>query len=222
MPEAVGFPVDFGKMYQLQRMKTCMCKTFGKKKLDQRLPVTIEMLKQWVQFIDWTNYDQVVLFTAIIVAFFGLCRTSEFAANTQQVRFSKFDVHSYHALWLSNTSFKLGKNNKIKYCKLNIRSSKIDVFKQSVEIVLGRMAPPICPVFMISKMLSFRQTLAQVNRRVKLEYFMPLFCLSNGKIVTKRNISKFLKGLAIISGLNIKLYKPYSLRIGGATYLAQR
>ena len=81
------------------------------------------------------------------------------------------------------------------------------------------MASPICPVFMISKMLSFRQNLSKVNRRVKLEYFMPLFSLSNGRIVTTRNISKFLKGLVTISGLNVELYKPYSLRTGGATYL---
>ena len=40
MSEAAGFPVDFLKMHQLQRMKTGMSKTFGKKKLDKRLPVT--------------------------------------------------------------------------------------------------------------------------------------------------------------------------------------
>ena len=130
MSESVGFPVDFVKMHQLQRMKTGMLKTFGKKKPDKRLPVTVEMLYNWYSIINWDNYDQAVMFTALVIAFFGLLRTSQFAAHNQKVKFSASDEHSFRALWLSNLDIVLNKKgNKIKYFKLKIRSSKIDVFK---------------------------------------------------------------------------------------------
>ena len=221
MSQTIGMHVDFSKMDLLQRTKTGLQKTFGRSKPDSRLPITIEMLTAWSTLINWKDFDQVVMFTVLVVAFFGLLRTSEYAAENKRVKFSDPNVASYKALWLANISANFT-NNKLNFYELKICASKIDIFRQTVSVIVGPYKPPVCPVYLLTKMLLMRRKLSFNNKKVKLNYWMPLFVLKNGYIVSKRDVSSFLTALVIVSGLKKKFYKPYSLRIGGATYLAKR
>ena len=124
MAQTIGMSEDFTKMDLLQRTKIGLQKTFGKNKPDSRLPVTLKMLKYWSTLINWKDYDQVVLYTCLVVAFFGLLRTSEYAADHKRVRFSKSDVASYKALLLANLKANFS-NNKLNYFELQICASKV-------------------------------------------------------------------------------------------------
>ena len=128
---------------------------------------------------------------------------------------------SYKALWLSNLTANFS-NGKLNYYELKICASKADIFRQTVSVILGPINPPVCPVYLLTNMLLIRKTLSKVNRKVKLNYWKHLFVLKNGCIVSKRDILSFLTSLVIVSGLKKRFYKPYSLRIGGATFLAKR
>ena len=123
MSQTIGFPVDFSKMLLLQRTKIGLQETFGKRKPDSRLPVTYNMLTVWSSLIDWNNFDHLVLFTMLVVAFFGLLRTSEFAADNKKVRYSDQSVYSYKALWMVNLNYDIS-NNKINYYNIKICASK--------------------------------------------------------------------------------------------------
>ena len=77
-------------------------------------------------------------------------------------------------------------------------------------------------IFFLTKMLLKRNELCSVNQKLSLNYWKPLFLLSSRRIASKRDVSAFVTSLVILTGLNKAYYKIYSLRNGGATYLAKR
>ena len=63
----------------------------------------------------------------------------------------------------------------------------------TVTIILGKEKPPICPVFLLNKLIRTRIKLSKQNRKIKFEQYMPLSVAENGRIITRANMSKFLK-----------------------------
>ena len=158
----MGFPIDYSKMHYLNQLKLGMSKRFGKNPPDKRLPITLELLHSIYNILDLECFNHLMLFTAMVVATFGLLRTSEFTAAKQNVSFDKTqtDMDSFKALFVNNLTAKCDEQGNVLWYKLRILASKTDVFRQSVTIILGQGRPPICPVYLLSKMLKKRKELA--------------------------------------------------------------
>ena len=69
--------------------------------------------------------------------------------------------------------------------------------------------------------LTMRSKLSKKDTRLKLTAFSPLFCWSDGSILTVKDASMIIKDLALVCKLEGR-FTNQSLRIGGATSLAQR
>ena len=219
-----GFQVDFMRMYNLNQVKLGMSKCFGEHPPNKRLPISLIILFQIADIIDWNDYNQVMLFCMLVVGVFGLLRTSEFTAENQKVKYRdiKSNPFAYKALWVENLSAKLNDDQSVDYYRLLIRASKTDVFRSTVKIILGKGKPPVCPVYLLTKMINMRAKLAETNPALKWEYYMPLFCAQNGKIVTRNNLTKFLNTVLKILKIDCSNFSIYSCRIGGATMYARR
>ena len=219
-----GYELDFTKMYHLNQLKTGMSKCFGDSAPNKRVPITLSLIAKFLTFLDLNDYNHVVMLCIMVVALFGLLRTSEFAASNQKVRFNKRETcpDSFKALWVENLSVVFDKDGKIDYYKLLIRASKTDVFRQTVTIILGKGLGQICPVFLLTKMINMRTELAKKDPKLKFKKYMPLFIARNGTIITKANVTKFLKTCLDLSGVDSSNFTLYSFRIGGATMYARR
>ena len=164
----MGFPVDYSKMIYLNQLKLGLSKRFGKNPPDKRLPITLALLHSFHDILDLKDYNQLMAFTAMVVATFGLLRTSEFTAAKQSISYAKrsTDIKSLKALYLSNLEAVFDKDRNVKWYKLRILASKTDVFRQNVTIILGRGKPPVCPVYLLTKMLLERKRLARTNKKL--------------------------------------------------------
>ena len=160
----------------------------------------------------------------MVDATFGLLRTSEFTAAKQNISFAKqdHDIDSYKALYINNLSAELDKSNHVQWYKLLIKASKTDIFRQNVSIILGPGKPPLCPVYLISRMLKKRKELAKTDKKLKVVNQLPLFIAKNGKILSRSNMNLFLKTCLTAIGLDTTHFSLYSFRIGGATMYAKR
>ena len=219
-----GFQVDFGRMYNLNQVKLGMSKCFGENPPNKRFPITLLILIRMSEIIDWDDYNQVLLFCMLVVGVFGLLRTSEFTAENQKVRYKdiKTNPFAYKALWVENLSAKMNKDGTVDYFRLLVRASKTDVFRSTVTIILGHGKPPVCPVYMLTKMINMRVKLAKQNKGLRWNYYLPLFCAENGQIVTRNNLTKFLFTILKILNIDVSNFSLYSCRIGGASMYARR
>lgn len=216
---ANGYTIDLTKMQRLQATIRGIKRVKGDNLPDQRLPVTIQKLQKFSQHIDLNNYDQLVIFTAMVVATFGLLRTGEFAVK------NKANYDPVKTLYPSNLKTIRDDNNNIKYYILRLKVSKTDIFRQGVDITLGHGIGDIDPIKLITRMIAMRIRLTK-NRKVFSNLrILPnsfLFVLKNGKPLSRYDITSKLAYLCNKCGLDPKRHKGHSFRIGGATSLARR
>ena len=87
-------------MYNLNQVKLRMSKCFGENPPNKRFPISLVILFQISEIIDWNDYNQVLLFCMLVVGVFGLLRTGEFTADNQIVKYKdmKSNPLAYKAL----------------------------------------------------------------------------------------------------------------------------
>ena len=211
-----GFDCDLKKMFRLQNTIHGMKKVLGVNDADKRLPITVSLLKRFRRRMDLSNYDELVIFTAMVVATFGLLRTGEFAVD------SKKNFEPEKLLRISSLTAHNDKKGKVKFFTLKLKTSKTDIFRSGVTITLGHGFEDIDPVNLLSRMILMREKEAKKNKKLKLESEKPLFCLKNGTPLSRWDVSTILKALTTKCNLDPKRYKGQSFRIGGATSYARR
>ena len=156
-----------------------------------RLPITPRLLSLFERHINTQWWDHLVLWTAMIVAFFGFLRSAELLAlrttDIQQADSPLSPLPTY---------------------VLTIRSSKTDPFRQGCSIRLAPSGhPSLCPALALSKLLS--QTQATGERL--------LFSLSSGSPLSRPILNSAISTLASFSNLDPSAYSSHSFRIGAAT-----
>ena len=165
-----------------------------------RQPITPNHLRSMVSFIagtQFTLHDKAMWNAAILTAFFGLLRMSEYTSPKSHT----FDPLT--DLCMSNLSFHGSQAH------LALRSSKTDPFREGVVIRLFPSQGTLCPVRALRHFyFSFRHN---------MEYG-PLFVMQNGHYLTRNYMKAFLM-IAIPTGVNIN---THSFRIGGASAAASR
>ena len=146
------------------------------------------------------NYDSLMLWAAMSLAFFGFMRLGELTCNSQfnaQIHLVPSDI-TFHPS-LSNPS----------QVSVKVKVSKTDPFRVGQTIIIGKTSEGLCPVNAIKNYLS---------RRGPSDG--PLFIFASGKPLTKDALTQETRNLLSHLGIKSSDYAGHSFRIGAATAAA--
>ena len=163
-----GFTVHMHKMLRLQLVLR------GIKRSQVRLPITIHHLKLFQLLLaipSTTNFDSVMIWAAMTLAFFGFLRLGELTCNT---KFNK-DIH----LTQDSISFPpcFGTQGP-QFMTIHIKVSKTDPFRLGHTITVGPTNCTVCPMWALTKYISIRPPTTG-----------PLFIHVSGKPLTKQALT---------------------------------
>ena len=192
-----GYPSDFKSYNRLYLLIRGIKRSEGKKfSLPKRRPITPNILQiiQENLFNSSRIYeDKLMIWAAIISAFFGFLRVSEYTSTHK----SKFDP--------STTLLFEDVNIENDIANINIKASKTDPFRQGVTVRLAANNTPLCPVQALRRYMAIHPTKSG-----------PLFRFQNQTFLTRKDVNNILvdttDGLANTTS--------HSLRIGAATTAA--
>ena len=114
--------------------------------------------------------DKTMVWAAMLTAFFGLLRVSEYTSKSGLLYDNETTLCYDDVILDSNT------------IRLTLRGSKTDPFRQGVTIRIARNNSVLCPVTAVADYLGFRGCRSG-----------PMFTFTNGKFLTRRNISSLMK-----------------------------
>ena len=165
-----------------------------------RLPITIDIMRQIKAVLMRApeKYDNILLWAACCLAFFGFLRCGEFTVPNQ-LGYDK-DVH------LSINDIALDSRSSPTVVIVTIKQSKTDPFRQGVQLFLGKTGSDICPVSGILPFLAIRGSRQG-----------PLFVLKDQSLLTRQKFAALLSTTLSEAGINDKRYATHSFRIGAAT-----
>lgn len=144
--------------------------------------------------------DNLMLWAAICLAFFGFLRISEFTCS------EKF--HPALHLSRSDITFSPSFEEPISMSVV-IKGSKTDPFRKGVSLIIGRSYSPICAVSAVKDYLE-----ATTYRNG------PLFQYSDGRYLTKGLFTTAIRQFLTTAGYKPQHYAGHSFRIGAATSAA--
>ena len=194
-----GYELDLKKFVRLQ----LICRGIKRSQGDSsriRLPITIAHLKLFFQLLaipNTTNYDSVMIWAAMTLAFFGFLRLGEMTCNSPYspaIHLSPSDI-----TFLPNSL-------SPEHMSVRIKISKTDPFRSGHTIIVGKTDQAICPVRAMQTFLSLRGTSTG-----------PLFQHLSGSPLTKVGLTSETRQLLSMSGLQPSQYAGHSYRIGAAT-----
>jgi hypothetical protein len=199
--EIHGYNVQFSNFHRLYLLFRGIKRSHGTKyKKPKRTPITPKLLHiiKFNLFNSSIIYeDKLMLWAAMLTAFFGFLRVSEYTSLLSK----SFDPES--TLLIYDVSIKT--EGGIRRVEINIKKSKTDPFRQGTVIHLSPNGSQICPIQALCSYLHHHPTKQG-----------PLFTFSNGKFLTRRNICTSVKNF-LPSVNNIS---THSFRIGAATTAA--
>lgn len=168
-----------------------------------RLPITPAILRQMRQV--WqrhaSSWDNIMLWAACCLGFFGFLRSGEFTAPEDK----KFDPGQH----LSFADIAVDDPTSPRTISIRIKQSKTDPFRKGVTVVVGKTDTSLCPVAAL---------LAYLVLRGPGEG--PLFRFEDGQALTRSRLVSEIRNT--LSGLGFKPeeYAGHSFRIGAATTAA--
>ena len=165
--------------------------------LPRRAPITVtdlHILRSHLLRSNLPHHDQLLLCSAVTLAFAGLLRSAEFVSSSATA------YHPGCTLLLSDISFTPDRS----VLRLHIKSSKTDPFKVGCVVRIGAIGEPLCPVQSLLAFLQIRGCLPG-----------PLFVFRDGRYLTRRYLAVLVQSALPRSHLN-----THSFRIGGASAAA--
>ena len=169
-------------------------------KPDSRLPITPPILTKLCTILHNMNYSyyQQTMFKAIFtLAFFAFLRIGEIAVSSGTK--PNYVVQIEDVLILPSG------------IQLQMHNYKHSVTRHPATMHIQRQPPPICPVQALISYIKLRGTARG-----------PLFCFPDLRPLSKVLINSNLSLVLQAAGLNPKLFKGHSFRIGAATYAASQ
>ena len=169
-----------------------------------RRPITLAILNLFYCLLNiehTRNKDYIMLWAAMTLAFFGFLRIGEITCN------SVFN-QKYH---LTETDVSLLPKNAPQYMLIRIKSSKTDPFRQGQTIVIGRSHSHVCPISAMKAHLAVKEPSLDLG---------PLFKYTNGSPLTRDKLTREIRTLLPMGGLNSSEFAGHSFRIGAATTAA--
>ena len=170
----------------------------------KRLPVTLKLLHH-LRLALASNpsalFDNVMLWSASLLCFFGFLRSGEITIPTA----AAYDPTAH--LSFSDISTDSSVNPSI--IQVRIKASKTDPFRLGVHVHVGRTGNDLCPVNALLHYLSLRGTAPGI-----------LFHLQDGSPLTKSKFTSLFRKALSKSGIDSSSYSGHSFRIGAATTAA--
>lgn len=171
----------------------------------QRLPVTTDILRKIHKILIQkpTDFDNVMLWSAFLVCFFGFLRSGEVTVP---------DASSYDAqVHLNFEDVSADDQKSPSILQIRIKASKTDPFRKGVNICIGRTNNPLCPVSALLNYLVIRGNSPGL-----------LFHFKDGTLLTKPRFTQHFRHLLSQAGIDPTSYAGHSFRIGAATTAAAR
>ena len=169
-----------------------------------RLPITISVLRKIVDALDASCHyhpvDQAMLRAAVLTAFFGFLRCSEFTCQppfNSRVHTTRSDITFDHGPPVAMSLF--------------LKRSKTDPFGKGTTVHIGSAIKPYCAVgsMLVYLLMSNHESAA------------PLFQYQIGQPLTRADFVKEVQKLLVSARLsNVTQYSGHSFRIGAATTAA--
>ena len=164
---------------------------------DTRLPITLNILRQLLLALHNTALDPYVhtmIRAMFLVAFHGLMRIGELTSVASK----------QPALMADNLSF------REQHAILSITAFKHNNTGRPFQIVLSKQSDPVlCPLLALTDYFKLRGNSPG-----------PLFCFPSLQPVPRTFFTNKLNLVLNLCGLNHKLYKSHSFRIGAASFYA--
>ena len=169
-----------------------------------RLPITMHILKGVFTTL-WQQpptFNTTVLWAACSVCSFGFFRAGEITVPTKH----GFNPRS-HLTWGDVSVDNIREPSCIKF---HLRISKCEQLGRGVDVFIGRVNDPICPVVACSWYIALNGPRPG-----------PFFWFEDGSPLTKACFVQLVKEVVSEMGLDAELYSGHSFRIGAATTAAQ-
>ncbi len=168
-----------------------------------RLPITSEILCRIKEALglDPTNWDNIMLWAACALAFFGFLRCGEFTIPNG----SSYDPTQH----LSVSDVAIDSPFNPETLQIHIKPSKTDPFRLGVDLFLAKARLPLCPLVAMLPYLVIRG-----------DSRGPLFMLRSGKPMTRQCFTAMMRAMLKKAGLDDRKYAGHSFRIGAATSAA--
>ena len=165
-----------------------------------RLPIMVEIMAKIKDTLSLrpSDYDNIMMWAACALAFFGFLRCSEFTVPTQDEYCP--DTH------LSPQDITIDSRTSPTVIQVTIKQSKTDPFRVGCKLCLGKTGTHICPIDAILPYLALRGA-----------GYGPLFIKDNGVYLTRHQFSSLLNEILQRAGVNSAGYNTHSFRIGAAT-----
>jgi len=144
------------------------------------------------------DYNNIMMWAACCLAFFGFLRSSEFTTPSQK----EYDP----AVHLTVKDLAVDKKSDPRLLRVVIKQSKTDPFRLGVTLFLGKTSSPICPVEALLPYIAVRGGKPG-----------PLFILEDGRMLTRQLFSTLLDDILEELHLDRGQFNTHSFRIGAAT-----
>jgi len=148
------------------------------------------------------SYNNVILWAACCLAFFGFLRVGEFTIPAK----GSYNKSSH----LSLSDIALDKHDNSQLFRITIKQSKTDPFRKGLKVYLGATNKPVWSITGITSYLAARGNCQG-----------SLFVTNDGNGLTRQTFTALLDPLLAKLHLNIKNYNTHSFRIGVATSAAE-
>jgi len=197
-----GFDLNLPKFLRLQLVCRGIKRSQGTS-IRTRLPITLSHLRFFnsllcIQYS--TNYDSLMVWAAMSIAFFGFMRLGELTCNSQfnaDTHLAPTDI-TFHPSLLNPS-----------HLAIRVKVSKTDPFRVGQTIVIGTTGDNLCPVNAMKNYLP-KRGLSEG----------PLFTFASGKPLTKDALTAETRNLLSCLGIKSSDYAGHSFRIGAATAAA--
>ena len=170
-----------------------------------RLPVTPDMLRAIKAVWEGAPLtdDKVMLWGAMMLCFFGFCRSGEICIPTRE----GFDATRN----LTFEDISVDDINDPKYIQIKLKKAKNDQLGKGALVCLGRTGGELCPVNAVLAWLVRRGNAAG-----------PLFHYANGAPLTQSDFTMELRRAVELIGVESQRYSGHSFRAGAATAAANQ
>jgi hypothetical protein len=174
----------------------------------RRAPVTLALLAHWRTLLDLSKPAHRSLWSALLIAFYGLLRKSEFTVPSAAA------FNPLQHLTRRRVRFSRDPSGTIISMDVHVRFSKTHQYGNEVPIPFARLGGDFCPV---------NAMLAHLGRDSTDDYLgdLPLFSNDHGTALTSTEFARALRDLVNSTpslAPDVRL-TAHSLRIGGAMSL---
>ena len=172
---------------------------------DLRKPLRAHILREFLPFLDFHDFNASMLWAAMTMGTFGLLRSGEFALPASELEGSE------KSLLISDVSFHFYNGNWA--IRLMLRNTKTDRSRKGVSVWIGESHSVVCPVRALAHYWWLRHAHGYENKAA-------LFIFSNGVTLRQQHLVRHLHSFLRLVGRDPTGFSGHSFRIGGASDMA--